>query len=67
MSEEQERETNRQAHSTRDQTKPNRVYEPVFQKEERRGHFSNRPQIGLFWARLSKSKIKGGLNTTYRS
>ena len=44
MSQEPERKTNRHAHSTRDhQTKPNRVYEPVFQKEEKRGRFSNRP------------------------
>ena len=38
--------------------KPNRVCEPVFQKEEKRGRFSNRPQTGPFWARLSKRKIK---------
>ena len=44
--------------------KPDRVYEPVFQKEEKRGRFINRPQTRSFGACLSKKKIKG-LNTTY--
>ena len=37
--------------------KQDRVYEPVFQKEEKRGHFSNRIQTGSFWARLSKKEV----------
>ena len=67
MSKEPEEKMNRHAHITYIMArgiKPNRVYEPTFQKEENRGRFSNRPETGSFWTRLSKRKIKEVLKYT---
>ena len=62
MFKEPELKTNRHAHSTHDETKQG--IRARFSKEDKRGRFSNRPQAGSLWARLSKRKIKRVLNTT---
>ena len=56
ISKEPKQKTYWHAHSTRDQTKQG--IRARFQKEEKRDRFSNWPQIGSFWGRLSKREIK---------